>query len=298
MREDGTHVSMSDPVTTPGADHPAHEARGRGSRRRFIVWLVIAVALCVFVLVVPQLLTTDPLATDLSQVNLPPSAQHLLGTDSVGRDIAVRILAGGRTTVFASLAVVALSFAIGVTVGTLSGYFGGVVDAVCMRVVDAFLAFPSVIFAIVVVGLLGGGLMNAIIAMTVVGWAKFARLARGQVLSLKGRTFVVAERVGGLSAARIGLRHLLPNILQPLVVTACLEIGNMMLGLAGLSFLGLGAAPPAPEWGSMLNQGSKLVQSAPWAVFAPGAAILVTVMVMNMLGDSANDYFEQKRNSR
>lgn len=262
------------------------------ARHQFIFWLSVVVVICLVALIGPYFLPHDPLEANLQIINQPPSAEYPLGTDSLGRCIACRIVAGAQTTIFSAFVIVALCFAIGTVVGTLSGYIGGRFDAVVMRVVDAFMAFPSLVFSIAVAGMLGVGLRNAIIALTVVGWTKFARLARSQVLSVKERTFVKAETVGGLSRSRIAIVHVLPNTLRPLIVTACLDVGNMMLGLAGLSYLGLGAAPPAPEWGSMLNQGADMFQLAPWAVFAPGIAILVVVMALNMFGDSANELLD------
>ena len=262
---------------------------GDKARRKFLFWLAVLLALCVLALVLPHVTPHDPIKSDLLSVNNPPSADYPLGTDSVGRCIACRLMAGLHTSLFAALAITALSFVIGSVVGAVSGYVGGALDAVTMRVVDAFMAFPSLVLSIAVAGLLGGGLTNAIIALTVVDWTRFARLARSQVLALKTRTFVVAERLGGLSSPRIALVHVLPNILPPLIVTACLDVGGMMLNLAGLSFLGLGAAPPAPELGSMVNQAAGTFQVAPWAVFAPAAVILAAVMVLNMFGDAAND---------
>lgn len=259
------------------------------ARRRFCIWLAALLCLCAAALIMPHVTPHDPIASDLLHVNRPPGTGYPLGTDSVGRCVACRVMAGLGTTLFSAFAIAGLSFVAGSLVGAVSGYLGGWVDAVVMRVVDAFMAFPSLVLSIAVAGLLGGGLANAVIALAVVDWTRFARLARAQVLSVKTRTFVMAERVGGLSVARIAVVHVLPNILPPLVVTACLDVGGMMLNLAGLSFLGLGAAPPAPELGSMVNQAAATFQVAPWAVLAPGGAILVSVMVLNMFGDAAND---------
>lgn len=258
--------------------------------RRLAVWLCVTALICIASLVAPSLIPHDPIATDLMSVNIGPCAEYPLGTDSVGRCIACRVITGLHTTLFSAFAVVLLAFSIGTVLGAVSGYVGGALDAVLMRVTDAFMAFPSLVLSIAVAGLLGGGLTNAIIALAIPDWTKYARLARSQVLAMKGRTFVRAETIGGLPSALIAVKHVLPNILPSLVSMACLDVGGMMLNLAGLSFLGLGANPPAPELGSMVNQASATFQLAPWAVFAPGAAILIVVMVLNMFGDSVNDF--------
>ena len=248
-----------------------------------------ALALVVFSLAAPFLCSHDAEFANLMAANRPPCAEYLLGTDSLGRCILCRVLTGLQTTVFAALAVVALSAVIGSVAGTLSGYIGGAFDSAVMRITDAFMAFPALILGIAVAGLLGGGLQNAVLALVVPGWTRFARLARSSVLALKERPFIHAAIIGGLSRVSIALRHVLPNILPPLVVTACLDIGGSMLNLAGLSFLGLGASPPSPELGAMINQAASTFQTAPWAVFAPGFAIFLTVVVFNLFGDSVNE---------
>lgn len=248
------------------------------------VLLVVA-----FSLVAPSLCSHDAEVARLALANQAPSAEYLMGTDSLGRCILCRVLTGLQTTVFAALAVVALSAVLGSVVGALSGYVGGAFDSVVMRITDAFMAFPALILGIAIAGLLGGGLQNAVLALVVPGWTRFARLARSSVLALKERPFVQAAIIGGLSRVSIALRHVLPNILPPLVVMACLDIGGSMLNLAGLSFLGLGASPPSPELGAMINQAASTFQTAPWAVFAPGFAIFVAVVVFNLFGDSVNE---------
>lgn len=263
------------------------------ARKRFAVWLAVGALMLAAVLVAPEILPHSVIATDLLNVNQPPSADYPLGTDAVGRCILCRTVAGMRTSLLAALAVVALCAVIGSAVGSLSGFLGGAVDLVVMRVVDAFMAFPSLVLAIVVAGLFGGGLVNAVLALALAGWPQFARVARSQVLAVARADFALAGRMGGLSASAVALAHVLPNCLPPLVVTACVGLGGAMLNLAGLSFLGLGAAPPAPELGSMISQAAATFQTAPWAVFAPGAAILLMTMVLNMLGDSANDALEE-----
>lgn len=259
------------------------------ARVRLWFWLAMVVLLCVAALVAPHVLAHDPIRTDLMSVNQPPSAAYPLGTDAVGRCVACRVLAGVHTSLFAALAVVLAASVVGTAAGTLAGYIGGVLDAIVMRLADAFMAFPSLVLSIAVAGLLGGGLANAVVALALTDWARYARLARSQVLSVRSRTFVEAEVAGGVHPVRIALVHVLPNMAPPLVCMACLDVGGMVLNLAGLSFLGLGANPPSPELGSMVNQAAATFQIAPWAVFAPGVAILLIVMVLNMFGDAVND---------
>ncbi len=251
--------------------------------------IVAVVALLAFSLVAPYVCCHDPELANLALANEAPCGEYLLGTDSLGRCILCRVLTGLQTTVFAALAVVVLSAVIGSAVGAVSGYIGGAFDAAVMRVTDAFMAFPALVLGIAVAGLLGGGLQNAVLALVVPGWARFARLARSSVLAVSERPFIWAAVIGGLGRVSIALRHVLPNIVPPLVVTACLDVGATMLNLAGLSFLGLGATPPSPELGAMINQAAPTFQTAPWGVFAPGVAIFLSVVVFSLFGDSVND---------
>ena len=259
------------------------------TQRRLLVTSVLALALIAFSLVAPLLCQHDPVDANLSIANLAPNDEYLMGTDSLGRCVLCRVLSGLQTTIFSALLVVVASAVIGSIVGSLSGYVGGAFDSAVMRITDAFMAFPALVLGIAIAGLLGGGLNNAIIALVVPGWTRFARLARSSVLSLKERPFIQDAIMSGLSRPVIALRHVLPNILPPLVVMACLDVGGSMLNLAGLSFLGLGASPPSPELGAMINQASNTMQTTPWAVFAPGAVILIVVVVLNLFGDAVND---------
>lgn len=263
--------------------------------KRVVFWGLLSVFLVVFAIVAPHLTTHDPIATDLHAVNQAPTSEYLLGTDAVGRCILCRILAGTQSSLLAALAVVVLCFVIGSLLGAISGFIGGKTDSVFMRITDAFMAFPQLVLSIAIAGLLGGGLVDAVIALCVPGWTRFARLARGQVLALKGRTFVQAEQMSGLSKPMIAIKHVFPSVLPVLLVTACLDFGSTILNLAGLSFLGLGALPPAPELGSMINQAAATFQLTPWAVFAPGAMIFILVLVFNMLGDAVNDFLGSKQ---
>lgn len=266
-------------------------------RMRF-TWSAVAVAvLFAFAFLAPLFAPHDPTAAQLDLANRAPSAAYPFGTDALGRCILSRVLTGMHTSLEAALLVVVLSVVIGSIVGACAGFIGGAVDAVLMRITDAFMAFPALVLGIAVAGLLGGGLTNAILALVVPGWTRFARLARAQVLALKGRDFVQASLVGGMGRLGIAVKHLIPHALPPLLVTACLDVGASMLNLAGLSFLGLGASPPSPELGAMVNQAAATFQTAPWAVFAPGIAIFAVVVVVNVFADAANDLLESGNSS-
>ena len=236
----------------------------------------------------------DPYAQDLLQAQKPPSAEHILGTDRYGRDLFSRVLAGSTTSIYATLFLVIIIAVTGTFVGIICGWTGGRTDTVLMRISDLFLAFPSLVFAIAVAGVLGGGIQNAVIALAVIGWPKYARLVRGLTLSQKDSPYLMAVRLSGSSVPKILFKHILPNIAGPVLVTAVLDIGTMMMELAGLSFLGLGVQPPAAEWGSMINDGRSLLQIAPWMALAPGAAIFITVMIFNLFGDTLRDYLDPK----
>ena len=236
----------------------------------------------------------DPYAQDLLQAQKPPSGEHIFGTDRYGRDLFSRVLAGSTISIYASLLLVVIVTVTGTIIGIVCGWSGGKIDTILMRISDLFLAFPSLVFALAVAGVLGGGLQNAVIALAVIGWPKFARLARGLTLSQKDAPYLMAVRLSGSSVPKILFKHILPNIAGQILVTAVLDIGTMMMELAGLSFLGLGVLPPAAEWGSMINDGRSLIQIAPWMVLAPGTAIFVTVMIFNLFGDTLRDYLDPK----
>ena len=269
------------------------------SRRagRLVFFLALAVLLLLTVLFARQLCPYDPNA-QVFETLLPPSAEHLAGTDRLGRDLLSRILMGLRTSVLATLFLVAAVTAAGTAVGVLCGVLGGAADGLLMRVSDVCLAFPSLVFALGVAALLGGGLHNAVLALAVIGWPKYARIARSQVLALENADFIAAARLAGDTNGQIILRHLLPNILGPILVTAMLDIGTMMMELAGLSFLGLGAMPPTAELGSMMSDGRSMLQTYPWVVLAPGVAIFVAVAVFNLLGDALRDWLDPKNSAR
>ena len=258
-------------------------------KRRATVLLILAAALLALSLAAPLLMPNDPDATDAQSMNLPPDAEHPLGTDRYGRCVLSRVLAGAETSIFSAVALVLITFIIGTALGMAAGYFGGVTDTVIMRLADIMLAFPQMVLAIAVAGILGGGMVNAMLAMGVSAWTLYARLARAQVIALKKEPFVSAARLSGCGSLKVMTKYLLPNMLGPLAVNAATQLGVMMMGIAGLSFLGIGVAEPQAEWGSMINQGRAYMQLAPWAVLAPAGAMVVTVMVFNLLGDTLRD---------
>ena len=209
-----------------------------------------------------------------------------------------RVLVGSTTSIYATLLLVAIVTVVGTVIGIVCGWCGGIADTLLMRISDLFLAFPSLVFALAVAGVLGGGIHNAVIALAVIGWPKFARLARGLTLAQKDSAYLMAVRMSGSSTPKILFKHVLPNIAGQILVTAVLDIGTMMMELAGLSFLGLGVQPPAAEWGSMINDGRSMLQISPWMVLAPGAAIFITVMIFNLLGDTLRDYMDPKQRAK
>ena len=264
---------------------------------RLIFFLILAVILLLVTIFADRIVPYDPYAQDLSKSMMPPSSEHLMGTDRYGRDMFSRVIVGAQVSIFSTLALVGVISVFGTIVGTLCGYYGGAVDSIVMRISDVCLAFPGLVFALAIAALLGGGVGNAVIALAVISWPKYARVARGQTLALKNVPFVLAARLSGCTSLQMILRHILPNILGPILVTAMLDIGTMMMELAGLSFLGLGAQPPTAEWGNMMSGGRSMLQTYPWLVLSPGLAIFVTVVIFNLLGDTVRDYMDPK-NSR
>lgn len=266
-------------------------------RRRFLI-TSIAIAILLLAIASPYITYYNPNEQDLAKALLAPCKEHLLGTDRYGRDMLARVLVGARYSVFSTLFLVITAALTGTIVGMVSGYFGGRIDYVLMRACDMFLSIPSMVFAIAVAGVLGGGINNAVLALLLIAWPKYARLARTQVLSEKNNTYIEAAILNGNGMLRILFIQILPNIVGTMMITATLDIGTMMMELAGLSFLGLGAMPPTPEWGSMMSNGRSMIQTSPWVILSPGAAIFITVMVFNLLGDSYRDLMDCKQRKR
>ena len=256
----------------------------------FMALLIILVAICAPIICGSH----SPTEGSLADAIMEPSAEHPFGTDKMGRDIFARVIYGARSSLSATLTLVAIIFVVGTFLGILAGYFGGWVDAVIMRIADMMIAFPGLVLAIAVAGMLGASTKNAIIAIAVVSWPKYARLARSLVMKVRHTDFVAAAIVTGSKTPYMLWKYMLPNTITTLVITAATDIGSMMMELSALSFLGFGAQPPTPEWGSMLNEGRNFIQSAPWMMIYPGLAIFVTVVVFNMLGDNLRDILDPR----
>ena len=259
-----------------------------------VLGLFLVTTLLLAGLLAPWLPLDDPTEINLPDRLLSPSAEHFLGTDHLGRDTFSRIVHGARMTLLAAAITLALSMTIALTVGILSGYHGGWPDTALMGVVDLLLAFPSLILAIAVAGALGPGLFNVLLAAGAVWWVGHARIIRGVTLGTRQMEYVTAARAAGAGSRRIILRHIAPNILGPIVVIASLDMGWIILGIAGLNFLGLGAQPPTPEWGAMLNDARPHLQTAPRLLLLPGAAIFVAVLGFNLLGDGLRDLLDPR----
>ena len=257
-----------------------------------VLGLAIVVVAVTGAIAAPVLAPNDPTAINLEDRLLSPDREFPLGTDHLGRDELSRLLYGARTTLRTAAVALAVVFAIALTVGTLSGYYGGWLDTILMSLVDLVLAFPGLILAVAIAGTLGPSLINVMIAMAAVWWAGYARLVRGMVLSIRSREFVEAALAMGASDRRIMVFHIWRNILGPVVVLATLDMGWIILGISGLSFLGLGAQPPTPEWGAMLNDGRPFLQTASQMMLYPGTAIFLVVLGFNLLGDGLRDLLD------
>ena len=255
---------------------------------RLLVFLALAAALLLIAILAKQLCPYDPNAQDMAASLLPPGGEHLAGTDRFGRL---------QTSVLATLSLVLIITVVGTMVGVLCGYYGGMLDAVVMRISDICLAFPGLVFAMAIAALLNGGLKNAVLALAVISWPKYARIARSQTLAQKNASYISAAKLAGNTSWQIIVKHILPNCAGPILVTAMLDIGTMLMELAGLSFLGLGAQPPTAELGNMMSGGRSMLQTYPWVIMGPGIAIFIVVVIFNLLGDTVRDYLDP-RNSR
>jgi len=269
-----------------------------------LIGLYIVIVLIICALFAPFLAPADPLIQDLEQRLIPPmwaeggSFAHILGTDDFGRDMLSRIIYGARISLMIGVISVSISLIIGTIMGASAGYYGGKVDLIVMRVVDIMLSIPAILLAIVIVSILGPDLFNAMIAIGIVGIPTFARIVRGSVLAEKEKEYVIASRVNGSSNFRLINKVILPNCATPIIVQATMGFASAVLEAAGLSFLGLGAQPPTPEWGAMLADSLQFITTASWMIVFPGIAIFLTVMGFNLVGDGLMDVLDPKMKDR
>ena len=292
-----THAESQMLVTFSMSASPSLLTRTKRAARRAPVGfgaLIVIAILALLSVAAPLFAPYDPQAQDYNQLLKAPSVEHPLGTDRVGRDLLSRLIYGTRISFMVGVVAVGVALAIGTPLGMLAGYFRGFTDEVIMRILDAFIAFPGIIFALAIVAVLGSSLTNVMLAIGISSVPLFARLTRSQVLSLSQSDYVLAANAMGASDLRVMFRHILPNATSPLIVQATLGLGFAVLAEAGLGYLGVGVQPPTPTWGSALNQGSPLLERAPWLSIAPGAAIFVMVLAFNLLGDALRDQLDPR----
>ncbi len=258
----------------------------------FYVFLTLAMILISVAVFAPWIMPYDPHKAVLLDANQAPNAEHWFGTDRMGRDLFSRVIYGARISLASTVILVMSVFFIGGGLGMIAGYVGGKTDTIIMRISDMMVSFPGIALAIAMAGMLGPSIVNAVIAITMVTWTKYARLARSLVLKIKYMDYISASRLSGSSHFNIIKRHFLPSIIPMLMITAVTDMGGLMLELAGFSFLGLGAQSTSNEWGYMLNEGRQYMQSAPWLMIYPGLAIFITVVVFNFLGDCVRDLLD------
>lgn len=256
-----------------------------------LLFIVILVVVAVFA---PFFAPNDPNAQSLEQALKAPCREYPFGTDEYGRCLLSRMIYGARISLETGILITSVSAVIGVTVGLIAGYYGGIVDEIVMRIVDVLLAFPGLILALVVAGLLEASMKSVVIALSMVGWMGYARIVRGKVLSEKEKEYVETARSLGASDFYIMYRHLLPNVAAPVIIMASIGVGYNILAAAGLNFLGIGVQPPTPEWGSMLNAGKSYLQMAPYLTIFPGLGIMITALAFNFLGDGLRDVFDPR----
>ncbi len=260
--------------------------------------MVILLLMLLAAILAPFVAFHDPTELNLEDALASPSLEHPFGKDRLGRDIFSRVVYGSRVSILVGLVVVGISCTAGILIGSIAGYCGGLVDELIMRITDVFLAFPGILLAIAIMAILQPGLGNVIFALCIMGWVGYARLVRGQILSVKEREYITAGRSLGAGPLRLMTKHLLPNVMTPLIVEATFGMAGAILAEAGLSFLGLGVQPPQSSWGSMLNEGREMLLQAPHLTAFPGAAIMAVVLGFNFLGDGLRDYLDPRSTSR
>lgn len=259
-----------------------------------LLGIFLILAFFFLAILAPFIATHDPLAIDVFNRFQPPSKEHLLGTDDLGRDVFSRVIYGTRLTLQAGATIVGIAFVVGTILGATAGFWGGWTETLIMRTVDVFMSFPALILALAVAAALGPSLIHAVIALSAVWWPWYTRLVRGQILSVKESVYVEAGKALGASSVRLLFRHVLPNCISPIVVLATLDMGYAILTAAGLSFIGVGAQPPSPEWGAMLSTGRSYITTAWWYPTFPGIALSLVVLGFNLLGDGFRDLLDPR----
>ena len=288
-------TAAAEPIVVRDATPAGRMLRRLARRRAALFGLGVIIVFIIVALSSPWLAPYDPLQTSWTAVRKPPTAMHLFGTDEIGRDVLSRVAWGARASLLAGVVSVCISLSLGVPIGLVAGYVGGWVDALISRITDAMLACPFLILAIALAAFLGPSLTNAMIAIGISATPVFIRLTRAQVLAVKVEDFIEAARAIGNSHLRIALRHVLPNVIAPLIVQATLAIAGAVIAEASLSFLGLGQQPPAPSWGSMLNTAKNYIDNAPWMAVWPGLSIFLLVLSFNLLGDGLRDALDPRQ---
>ena len=276
------------------SSHYAVAFRRLRKNKLAMIGLGIVVALLAIAIFAPWIAPYDPTEPDLTNTLSPPSKEHPFGTDRLGRDVFSRVVYGSRIALMVGLLIVAIQALIGVPLGLIAGYYGGVVDNIIMRVVDILLSIPSLVLALAIASALGPGLYNVIIAFGVIGWTGFARLVRAEVLSIREKEYIEAAKATGEKDRAILIKHILPNVIPTIIVIATLTMPSALILASALSFLGLGAQPPTPEWGAILAEGRIYLRQAPWISTFPGLAIMTTVLGLNFLGDGLRDALDPR----
>jgi peptide/nickel transport system permease protein len=298
----GAAVLPGSPTVAFALSETRTASRGRGrwllSRPRLMIFGGLVLLMVIVGLLAPLLAPYDPIKTYPSEALQNPSLRHWLGTDNLGRDTLSRVIYGARISLAVSVIAVSIALAGGVSLGLVAGYWGGKVDDLLSRMIDAMLAFPGILLAIAITSALGPSLKNAMIAVGIIGIPTYFRLTRGQVLQTREQDFVTAATVLGASKARIITRHIFPNIVNPLIIAASIASSGAILALAGLSFIGIGTQPPQSDWGSMIFAATGYLSRTPWLAFGPGVAIFLTVFSFYMLGDSLRDAFDPRLRNR
>lgn len=263
--------------------------------KQFVFFTILILLIVLTAVLAPVIAPYDPYEAVLKNARLAPSPEHLFGTDKLGRDLFSRVIYGARVSLPATLSLVGLVFFVGVLLGIISGFYGGMVDAVIMRLADMMVSFPGMVLAMAVAGIMGASIRNAVIAVSLVTWPKYARMARSIVLKVKNEDYMAAARIVGGRDLHIMIKYLFPIVAPTLVITAATDIGGMMLELASLSYLGFGAVSPMAEWGLMLSEGRPYMSACPWMMIYPGLAIFIVVVIFNFWGDALRDVLDPRQ---